>query len=99
MISIISMLSSPNDESPANIDAAKEWRENQVCNCGDASWENGSWPQVAASSGIVCWHCHAGFPACVQLLPSPLHASCLPLTQDVFKKKVARIVRKSQECL
>jgi ubiquitin-conjugating enzyme E2 G1 len=31
MISIISMLSSPNDESPANIDAAKEWRENQVC--------------------------------------------------------------------
>ncbi len=28
MISIISMLSSPNDESPANIDAAKEWREN-----------------------------------------------------------------------
>mmetsp|Transcript_20326 Transcript_20326/g.24340 ORF Transcript_20326/g.24340 Transcript_20326/m.24340 type:complete len:168 (-) Transcript_20326:481-984(-) len=29
MLSIISMLSSPNDESPANIDAAKEWRENQ----------------------------------------------------------------------
>jgi len=29
MISIISMLSSPNDESPANIDAAKEWRENR----------------------------------------------------------------------
>ena len=27
MISIISMLSSPNDESPANIDAAKEWRD------------------------------------------------------------------------
>lgn len=38
------MLSSPNDESPANIDAAKEWRENQ----------------------------------------------------DMFKKKVSRIVRKSQ---
>lgn len=27
MLSIISMLSSPNDESPANIDAAKEWRD------------------------------------------------------------------------
>ena len=26
MISIISMMSSPNDESPANIDAAKQWR-------------------------------------------------------------------------
>lgn len=30
MISIISMLSSPNDESPANVDAAKEWREDRV---------------------------------------------------------------------
>ncbi|KAJ3357761.1 ubiquitin-conjugating enzyme E2 13 [Allomyces macrogynus ATCC 38327] len=27
MLSVISMLSDPNDESPANIDAAKEWRE------------------------------------------------------------------------
>ncbi|KAL5993592.1 Ubiquitin-conjugating enzyme 13 [Asimina triloba] len=27
VLSIISMLSSPNDESPANIEAAKEWRE------------------------------------------------------------------------
>lgn len=47
MISIISMLSSPNDESPANVDAAKMWRENR----------------------------------------------------DEFKKRVARIVRKSQEML
>lgn len=47
MVSIISMLSSPNDESPANIDAAKEWREDR----------------------------------------------------EAFKKKVARIVRKSQEML
>lgn len=47
MISIISMLSSPNDESPANIDAAKMWREDR----------------------------------------------------EAFKKKVARIVRKSQEML
>jgi len=45
MISVISMLSSPNDESPANIEAAKEWREHK----------------------------------------------------DVFKRKVARCVRKSQE--
>ena len=45
MISIISMLSSPNDESPANVDAAKEWRDNR----------------------------------------------------DEFKKKVGRVVRKSQE--
>lgn len=30
LLSIISMLSSPNDESPANIDAAKEWRDHQA---------------------------------------------------------------------
>eukprot|EP00761_Pharyngomonas_kirbyi_P014236 gb/GECH01014266.1/.p1 GENE.gb/GECH01014266.1/~~gb/GECH01014266.1/.p1 ORF type:complete len:167 (+),score=41.81 gb/GECH01014266.1/:1-501(+) len=29
LISVISMLSDPNDESPANLDAAKEWRENR----------------------------------------------------------------------
>jgi len=29
LLSVISMLSSPNDESPANIEAAKEWRENR----------------------------------------------------------------------
>eukprot|EP00005_Dracoamoeba_jomungandri_P001420 CAMPEP_0174255208 /NCGR_PEP_ID=MMETSP0439-20130205/4550_1 /TAXON_ID=0 /ORGANISM="Stereomyxa ramosa, Strain Chinc5" /LENGTH=169 /DNA_ID=CAMNT_0015337285 /DNA_START=59 /DNA_END=568 /DNA_ORIENTATION=- len=28
LLSVISMLSDPNDESPANIEAAKEWREN-----------------------------------------------------------------------
>ncbi|KAG0639877.1 ubiquitin-conjugating enzyme/RWD-like protein [Tuber brumale] len=28
LISVISMLSSPNDESPANLEAAKQWREN-----------------------------------------------------------------------
>ncbi|KAI9342187.1 ubiquitin-conjugating enzyme/RWD-like protein [Zopfochytrium polystomum] len=27
VLSVISMLSSPNDESPANLEAAKEWRE------------------------------------------------------------------------
>ena len=27
VLSIISMLSSPNDESPANVDAAKMWRD------------------------------------------------------------------------
>ena len=27
MVSIISMLSAPNDESPANIDAAKDFRD------------------------------------------------------------------------
>ena len=47
MISIISMLSSPNDESPANIDAAKQWRDDR----------------------------------------------------EGFKKKVSRLVRKSQEML
>ena len=47
MLSIISMLSSPNDESPANVDAAKEWREDR----------------------------------------------------DAFKKRVARLVRKSQEMM
>lgn len=29
ILSIIVMLSNPNDESPANVDAAKEWRENR----------------------------------------------------------------------
>ncbi|EME30786.1 ubiquitin-conjugating enzyme E2 [Galdieria sulphuraria] len=29
LVSVISMLASPNDESPANLDAAKEWREDQ----------------------------------------------------------------------
>uniref|UniRef100_A0A2P2L244 UBC core domain-containing protein n=1 Tax=Rhizophora mucronata TaxID=61149 RepID=A0A2P2L244_RHIMU len=29
VLSIISMLSSPNDESPANVDAAKQWRDNR----------------------------------------------------------------------
>ena len=29
LVSVISMLSSPNDESPANVDAAKEWRSNK----------------------------------------------------------------------
>uniref|UniRef100_A0A0E0CA32 E2 ubiquitin-conjugating enzyme n=1 Tax=Oryza meridionalis TaxID=40149 RepID=A0A0E0CA32_9ORYZ len=47
VLSIISMLSGPNDESPANIEAAKEWREKR----------------------------------------------------DDFKKKVRRLVRKSQEML
>ena len=29
MLSVISMLSSPNDESPANVDAAKMWRDDR----------------------------------------------------------------------
>jgi ubiquitin-conjugating enzyme E2 G1 len=29
LLSVISMLSDPNDESPANVEAAKEWRENR----------------------------------------------------------------------
>jgi ubiquitin-conjugating enzyme E2 G1 len=27
MLSVISMLADPNDKSPANVDAAKQWRE------------------------------------------------------------------------
>ncbi|KAJ0246933.1 Ubiquitin-conjugating enzyme E2 14 [Hirschfeldia incana] len=30
VLSIISMLSAPNDESPANVEAAKEWRDNRA---------------------------------------------------------------------
>ncbi|KAJ4885179.1 Ubiquitin-conjugating enzyme E2 14 [Raphanus sativus] len=30
VLSIISMLSGPNDESPANVEAAKEWRDNKI---------------------------------------------------------------------
>jgi len=29
LISVISMISSPNDESPANVDAAKQWRDDK----------------------------------------------------------------------
>ena len=29
LISVLSMISSPNDESPANLDAAKQLRENK----------------------------------------------------------------------
>ena len=29
LVSVISMLADPNDESPANVDAAKEWREDK----------------------------------------------------------------------
>ena len=29
LLSIISLFASPNDESPANVDAAKDWRENK----------------------------------------------------------------------
>uniref|UniRef100_A0A674C5Y5 Ubiquitin-conjugating enzyme E2G 1b (UBC7 homolog, yeast) n=1 Tax=Salmo trutta TaxID=8032 RepID=A0A674C5Y5_SALTR len=32
MISVISMLADPNGDSPANVDAAKEWREDP---CGE----------------------------------------------------------------
>ena len=28
LISVMSLFSDPNDDSPANVDAAKEWREN-----------------------------------------------------------------------
>ncbi|KAK2174568.1 hypothetical protein NP493_794g01024 [Ridgeia piscesae] len=30
LVSVISMLADPNDESPANLDAAKEWREDKT---------------------------------------------------------------------
>jgi len=30
LLSVISMLSDPNDQSPANLEAAKDWRENQA---------------------------------------------------------------------
>ena len=31
ILSVISMLSSPNDESAANIEAARQWREERMC--------------------------------------------------------------------
>ena len=45
LLSVISMLSSPNDESPANVEAATMWREDskafkrKVRRCVDASLE------------------------------------------------------------
>lgn len=29
LLSVVSMLAEPNDESPANVDASKMWRENR----------------------------------------------------------------------
>ena len=49
MISVISMLADPNDQSPANVDAAKEWRENfpefkrKVARCVRRSQEEMLW--------------------------------------------------------
>lgn len=49
LISVISMLADPNDESPANVDAAKEWRESytdfkrKVARCVRKSQEECSW--------------------------------------------------------
>ncbi|KAF1741439.1 hypothetical protein MXB_3151 [Myxobolus squamalis] len=47
IISVISMLADPNDESPANIDAAREWRDDyqgsfkkNVLNCVKKSQED-----------------------------------------------------------
>uniref|UniRef100_A0A1B0DBK5 UBC core domain-containing protein n=1 Tax=Phlebotomus papatasi TaxID=29031 RepID=A0A1B0DBK5_PHLPP len=48
LISVISMLADPNDESPANVDAAKEWREaypefkRKVARCVRKSQEDSS---------------------------------------------------------
>ncbi len=45
LLSVISMLSSPNDESPANVEAAAMWRSDEkgfkrrVRKCVDASLE------------------------------------------------------------
>lgn len=49
MVSVISMLADPNEESPANLDAAKEWRDSReefrkkVANCvkksQEAAWD------------------------------------------------------------
>jgi len=49
LVSVISMLADPNDESPANVDAAKEWRENypefkkKVARCVRKSQEELIW--------------------------------------------------------
>jgi ubiquitin-conjugating enzyme E2 G1 len=47
LLSVMSMLSSPNDESPANVEAARQWRDDpdsfkkQVRKCVRDSMENG----------------------------------------------------------
>ena len=52
MISVISMLADPNDQSPANVDAAKEWREifpefkRKVARCVRRSQEEMLWDSV-----------------------------------------------------
>lgn len=42
MLSVISMLSSPNDESPANVDAAKMWREDRAGAMHRLEWQRDS---------------------------------------------------------
>ncbi|KAF2901644.1 hypothetical protein ILUMI_04539 [Ignelater luminosus] len=57
LISVISMLADPNDESPANVDAAKEWRESysefkrKVARCVRKSQEE--WQEKNVVLGIV----------------------------------------------
>ncbi|MCI4394405.1 hypothetical protein PGIGA_G00168220 [Pangasianodon gigas] len=51
MISVISMLADPNGDSPANVDAAKEWREDRHA-CSVTIFR--------VSSRETTWHC---FPA------------------------------------
>ncbi|KAG7314697.1 hypothetical protein KOW79_022000 [Hemibagrus wyckioides] len=52
MISVISMLADPNGDSPANVDAAKEWREDRHAACSITNFR--------VSSRETTWHC---FPA------------------------------------
>ena len=97
MLSVISMLSSPNDESPANVDAAKMWREDRAGAMHALGVAEG---QLQLAS--VCATC---LPADAPLMVQPslaacrVHAFSSPVCGAEFKKRVARIVRRSQEML
>ena len=63
MISVISMLADPNDQSPANVDAAKEWRENftefkrKVARCVRKSQEEMLWDKVLQLIFLLVFVC------------------------------------------
>ena len=84
MVSVISMLADPNDESPANLDASVS-----ICSIGFSMIQFNVIYYVSNMSffmQVVCFLYHL----CIQQKEWRDH-------REVFKKKVARCVRKSQE--
>ncbi len=56
LISVMSMLAEPNDESPANVEAAKMWRENRKqyeAEVGTKVWKSFGFPDKKLKEEVV----------------------------------------------